>query len=191
MIKAAMTKAAKGAPTKGAVAKGAKSATSAKSVKSAKSAMTKGAASKRAPGDPIEQLAPVKADDKGASNVWTERLVLYLRIAAALSILKGLYHWAQVCGFGADPYEGFEAHTIHWQIATVYFAVIDLVAAVGLWLAAPWGVVVWLISAVTTIAVELFLPQVFGGQILTVTAEFALIGGYLYLAVKSAYEHPQ
>jgi hypothetical protein len=188
MIKAAMTKAAKTAAPKAAVAKGAKNA---KSAKSAKSAMTKGAASKRAPGDPIELLAPVKADDKGPSNVWTERLVLYLRIAAALSILKGLYHWAQVCGFGADPYEGFEAHTIHWQSVTVYFAVIDLVAAVGLWLAAPWGVVVWLISTVSMIAVELFLPQVYGGQILTVMAEFALIGGYLYLAVKAAYEHPQ
>jgi hypothetical protein len=186
-----MTKAAKTVAPKGAVAKGANTTTSGRPAKSSKSSMTKGVASKRAAGDVIELLAPVKADDKGPSNAWTERLVLYLRIAAALSILKGLYHWAQVCGFGADPYEGFEAHTIHWQSATVYFAVIDLVAAVGLWLAAPWGVVVWLISVVSMIAVELFLPQVYGGQILTVAAGLVLIGGYLYLAVKSAYEHPQ
>ena len=32
-------------------------------------------------------------------NVWTRRLVLFLRIMAVLSILKGLYHWAQVTGF--------------------------------------------------------------------------------------------
>jgi hypothetical protein len=190
-----MTKAAKSVPTKGVPTKSAATkaavakAAVAKSVNSGKSA--KGAASKRASGDPIEQLAPVKADDKGPSNIWTERLILYLRAAAALSILKGLYHWAQVCGFGADPYEGFEAHTIHWQSATVFFAVIDLVAAVGLWLAAPWGVVVWLISVVSMIAVELFLPQVYGGQILTVGSGLVLVGGYLYLAVKSAYEHPQ
>jgi len=29
-----------------------------------------------------------------------------------------------------------------WQNRTVYFAVIELVAAVGLWLATPWGAVV-------------------------------------------------
>ena len=27
-------------------------------------------------------------------NVWTRRLVLFLRVMALLSILKGLYHWA-------------------------------------------------------------------------------------------------
>ena len=32
-------------------------------------------------------------------NVWTRRLVLFLRIMAVISILKGLYHWAQVTGF--------------------------------------------------------------------------------------------
>ena len=36
-----------------------------------------------------------------------------------------------------------------WQTATVYFAVIELVAAVGLWLATPWGAVVWLTTVVS------------------------------------------
>ena len=31
--------------------------------------------------------------------------------------------------------------------ATIFFAVLDLVAAVGLWLVAPWGGVVWLLTA--------------------------------------------
>ena len=32
-------------------------------------------------------------------NVWTRRLVLFLRIMAVISVIKGLYHWAQVTGF--------------------------------------------------------------------------------------------
>ena len=47
----------------------------------------------------------------------------------------------------------------------VFFAVIDLVAAVGLWLAAAWGGVVWLTAAISMAAIELFFPQVFGGRL--------------------------
>ena len=70
---------------------------------------------------------------------WTGRLAWYLRAMACVSMLKGLYHWAAVCGIIGEE-GGFEAHVQSWQATTVYFAVIDLVAAVGLWLMAPWGV---------------------------------------------------
>src|ERR1700750_1830054 len=76
-------------------------------------------------------------------NVWTRRLVLFLRIMALVSILKGLYHWAQVTGFVGGEEEAFENQATAWQAATVYFAVIELVAAVGLWLATPWGAGAW------------------------------------------------
>src|SRR3954471_9101439 len=75
-------------------------------------------------------------------NVWTRRLVLFLRVMALLSILKGLYHWAQVNGFVGGEDKAFETQTMAWQASTIYFAVIKLVAAVGLWLATPWGAVV-------------------------------------------------
>ena len=75
-------------------------------------------------------------------EVWAARLVIFLRILAGLSLLKGLYYWAIVCGVGAPSPAGFDSYTLPYQSATVFFAVIDLVAAVGLWLAAPWGAVV-------------------------------------------------
>src|SRR5215468_7209104 len=74
----------------------------------------------------------------GEENVWTRRLVMFLRVMAILSILKGLYHWAQVTGFIGSEEDAFENQTMAWQTATIYFAVIELVAAVGLWLATPW-----------------------------------------------------
>ena len=64
-------------------------------------------------------------------NVWTRRLVLFLRVMALLSILKGLYHWAQVTGFVGGEDEAFENQSMAWQASTIYFAVIELVAAVG------------------------------------------------------------
>ena len=57
----------------------------------------------------------------------------------------------------------FESQSIAWQAATIFFAVLDLVAAVGLWLAAAWGAVIWLMAVASMAAVEMFFPQVFGG----------------------------
>src|SRR5271154_7549917 len=72
-------------------------------------------------------------------NAWTRRLVFFLRIMAVVSVAKGLYHWAQVTGFIGGEEEAFENQPMAWQTATVYFAVIELVAAVGLWLPTPRG----------------------------------------------------
>ena len=140
--------------------------------------------------DPINELAPVLAgDERGALGKWTGQLIVYLRVVAGLSMTKGLYHWAVICGFVGSS-EGFAAQPLPWQTATVFFAVIDLVAAVGLWLAAPWGAVVWLTAAVSMVVVNISFPQVYGQQMLIVMMEGALIAAYLFLAIQSAREHP-
>jgi uncharacterized protein DUF6163 len=143
-------------------------------------------------GDPIDALAPVLAsEDRRPVGTWTERLVLFLRFMAAVSMLKGLYHWAEVCGFIGEKEGGFFGHSSQWQTATVFFAVIDLVAAVGLWLAAPWGAVVWLTAAVSMAVIDVFFQQVYGEQTVVVVLEAVVIAGYLFLAIQAAREHPQ
>ena len=67
---------------------------------------------------------------------------------------------------------------------------IDLVAAVGLWLAAPWGAVVWLTSVISMAAVELLFPQIYGGNIWVIVADVLLLGAYLWLALMAAREQP-
>lgn len=142
--------------------------------------------------DPARTLEPVhvEKDDQSQQGIWTFRLVVFLRVMAGLSMFKGLYHWAVVSGMtGLEG--GFEAQPLPWQAATVFFAVIDLVAAVGLWLAAAWGAVVWLTACVSMAAVEVIFPQVYGGRITVVVFEAVLLCGYLFLAIQSAREHPQ
>ena len=39
-----------------------------------------------------------------------------------------------------------------------------MLGAVGLWLAAPWGAVVWLTSGVSLIVIDVFFSHIFGGQ---------------------------
>jgi hypothetical protein len=121
-------------------------------------------------------------------GVWTMRLVWYLRAIAIVSMLKGLYHWSAIMGIGDGPGSTFETSPIAWEAATMFFAVIDLVSAVGLWLAAAWGGVLWLTAAISMAAVELFFPQIYGGRILTVLAELAAVFAYVGLTLMSARE---
>ena len=123
-------------------------------------------------------------------NVWTRRLVLFLRIMAVISVTKGLYHWAQVTGFIGGEEEAFESQPMAWQTATIYFAVIELVAAVGLWLATPWGAVVWLTTVVSMAIIELMFPAIYGGSLTVVALEALMLGAYLALAWMAARERP-
>jgi Family of unknown function (DUF6163) len=129
-------------------------------------------------------------DAETGENTWTSRLVLFLRVMAVLSMIKGLYHWAQITGFIGGEDNSFEYQTTQWQTATVYFAVIELVAAVGLWLATPWGAVVWLTTIVSTAVIELMFPTIYGGNIFAVLVAAILLVAYLALAWMAARERP-
>ena len=68
----------------------------------------------------------------------------------------------------------FENRLLSFQAITVYFAVIDLVAAVGLWLTSTWGGVLWLLAAISQLLLGFFFPR-----LLPMTP--LLIGGYVAL----------
>jgi Family of unknown function (DUF6163) len=135
-------------------------------------------------------IEPVQGQEDIRPDRWASRLVVFLRVMAGLSMIKGLYHWAIVCGINAPTSVGFDGYATPYQSATVFFAVIDLVAAVGLWLAAPWGAVVWLTSLISMVAVELLFPQIFGGDLWVVVVELLLLVVYLILALLAAREQP-
>ena len=123
-------------------------------------------------------------------GLWTNRLIWFLRAMAAVSMIKGLYHWAVIIGIGDGPGSTFETSPIAWQAATMFFAVLDPVAGVGLWLAAAWGGVVWLTTTISMAAIELLFPQIFGGRIIMVIAELGAILAYVWLTLKAAHERP-
>jgi hypothetical protein len=142
--------------------------------------------------DEPQTLEPVHADEgESDAKQWAAWLVVFLRVMAAVSLCKGLYHWAIICGINAPFPSGFDSYPTPFQIATVFFAVIDPVAGVGLWLAAPWGAVVWLTSVISMAAVEVVFPQIYGGNVLVVLVEMALLGTYLWLVLMVAREQPE
>ena len=136
-------------------------------------------------------VAPISSvTSRADEGAWTRRLVIYLRLMAAVAVFKGLYHWAEVTGFIGTDDSAFDVQPMSWQAATIYFAVIEHVAAIGLWLATPWGAVVWLTSVVSMAVIELMFPNIYGGHFVIVIVEVVLLGIYLALAWMAALERP-
>src|SRR3712207_2624902 len=86
-------------------------------------------------------------EDRPASRAvrWNFILVWFMRMMALMWIAKGLGYWAVILGADNAP-TPFEARSTGFQATTIYFAIIDLVAAVGLWLTSTWGGVLWLLA---------------------------------------------
>jgi hypothetical protein len=107
---------------------------------------------------------------------WRLILVWLLRLLSVVWIGKGLMHWATILGLGLvfEPGPAFETRPLTFQAITVYFAVFDLVAGVGLWLTATWGGVLWLLAAVSQLLLGFFFPR-------WLTLSPGLIGTYVAL----------
>jgi hypothetical protein len=113
---------------------------------------------------------------------------IYARLMAAILMFLGLRYWAVI--IGVMPGEGgpFEQMTSTWQFATVHLAIIDLVAAVGLWMRVAWGNVVWVWAAITAIAMHTVFAETFGADYGIVALHlFGLVGmGILLLLARRA-----
>ena len=98
--------------------------------------------------------APTKDHDlmSAISRVgWETVLIWYMRTLAWVWMAKGLFHWAII--LGAFPTLGqFTTMALPLQATIVAFACLDLLAAIGLWLAAAWGGAIWLLCAVVEAA---------------------------------------
>lgn len=90
---------------------------------------------------------------------WRLVLVWFLRLLAIAWMAKGLFAWTIIFGFGPAAQPPFEGRLLSFQAIIVYFAVIDLVAAVGLWLTSTWGGVLWLLAAVSHLLLGFFFPR--------------------------------
>jgi uncharacterized protein DUF6163 len=116
---------------------------------------------------------------------WQTRLILFQRIAGGFMIVKGLIHWA-VLFTGVS----FYALPIEARAATVFFAVLDLVAGVSLWLGSTWGASVWLFAVASQAVAGLLFVRLTGVMIVLTIFEIVLVA--LYVVVRfMAYREQQ
>lgn len=123
---------------------------------------------------------------RGAGE-WDATLLWFMRLVALAWLVKGVLAWATILGAMPDA-APFETERFGRQAATAYFGVVDLMAAVGLWLASPWGGVIWLLAATSHLVLGIMLPATVTAPPPVLAAGAALIVAYLTLSSLAARE---
>jgi hypothetical protein len=144
----------------------------------------------RQPLDISRESASDRLEERRAAAAlmrWGLVLTWFMRLLAVLWILKGLSSWAVILGIWS-PIGSFEGRSTGYQATIIYFAVIDLVAAVGLWMASTWGGVMWLLAVMSHLILAVFFPRIISAGFLTMSFFVALIVSYLVISWLSARE---
>ncbi|MDB5645752.1 DUF6163 family protein [Methylobacterium sp.] len=118
---------------------------------------------------------------------WDVVLVWFMRLAALFWLAKAVGTWASILDVlpGARP---FESEPIGRQSVIVYFAVIDAMAAVGLWLTSAWGGVLWLLAATSALTLAVLTPQLLPMSVPHLAIQGGIIALYFILSYLAARE---
>ena len=122
-----------------------------------------------------------------ASRRWSFVLTGFMRLLALLWIMKGLSAWAVILGVWT-PVGQFEVRSTGYQATIIYFALIDLIAAVGLWMASTWGGVLWLLAVMSHLILAAFFPAIVSSGLVTMAFFLTLIAVYLAISWLAARE---
>ncbi|WP_310620533.1 DUF6163 family protein [Flexibacterium corallicola] len=123
-----------------------------------------------------------------SGSTFTRILHVYLRVLAAVSIASGIYQWSHIIGLSNWDGLFFSQVPIELQSATIFFAVLNLVAAVGLWLLANWGTVIWLFLALSQVVMHTMFAAIYGRQPLEISFFIIAVALYLLLLYLSERE---
>ncbi|WP_298958053.1 DUF6163 family protein [uncultured Roseibium sp.] len=122
---------------------------------------------------------------------WSTLLIWYLRVIAIILIGGGVIYWARIIGIVEWRGLWFWEMPIALQGAIVFFAVLDLVAATGLWLTVSWGTVMWLFRCFCQIVMHTAFSDLYGRRPYEIAFYLLTIAIYVtlhYLTIKENRE---
>lgn len=115
-------------------------------------------------------------------------LSVYGRVLSIILMGFGLRQWAIIVGLTGSPGGAFETMTSAWQFLTMYLSVIDLVAAVGLWMRVAWGKVLWICAALSEVAFHTIFIDTYGSNYTVVVFHLFAVAGLVLLVALVRYE---
>ena len=72
----------------------------------------------------------------------------FQRLVAVYCLIFGMFYWVRLIGYYDGPLWRFDLMPVNWQVAAVTLSAFFPFAAIGLWMLASWGPVIWFICAV-------------------------------------------
>jgi hypothetical protein len=106
--------------------------------------------------------------------------MIYLRMVALLLLAAGLARAALILGMTPDG-QDFSALAPAWRAGATTLILVDLFAAVGLWIGAAWGPVMWAVALAIEVAMYTLFADLFGSYPLRIAAHGVLFAAFLAL----------
>lgn len=108
--------------------------------------------------------------------------IWFLRIVSAYCLFFGVLYWIRLIGLYDAPLWRFDRMPVYWQVASVMLAVFYPFAAIGLWMLASWGPVIWFICAIAEVIMYAIFPELFGHRFIVAIAHACV--ALLYIAFR-------
>lgn len=106
--------------------------------------------------------------------------MIYMRVVAFLLLVAGLARACQVLGITPDG-QNFDDLTPALRASAVTLLLVDVFAAVGLWVGAAWGPVMWAVALAVEVSMYTLFSDIFGSYPLRVFIHGCLFLGFLAL----------
>jgi hypothetical protein len=132
--------------------------------------------------DPYRAIRVGDPGGGGEGTKWGLLLTRFMRVMALFWLLQGLLQWQAIL---TSKIAIFDAMPRSAALAIMLFSVLDLIAGVGLWLATPWGGVLWLLIASAQIFVAASMPRFFTGGYWLIAVDLVLIVLYFALTFEA------
>ena len=112
---------------------------------------------------------------------------IYLKILAVFYGYGALIHVADLLSLGhylgQSHGHSFAQMPLVWKIATLYFAVLNTITAIGLWKGTWWGVACFLLAAGSQLVMYTALTGIFTRQLGLVIFHLVTVGLYVLLRI--------
>jgi hypothetical protein len=131
---------------------------------------------------PALSALPLRLGGAAGDIAWADRLFWLFRVVAALELAKGLFHWTVLLAGGA----AFAGMPAAFRVTTAYFAALDPVAGIGMWMTSSWGAVLWLVAAASQMVLCIVAPGTFGYLWPAAAVELAAVGCYVWFTLEVA-----
>ncbi len=127
-------------------------------------------------------LAAAKAlADKKTGLDWGRVLAVWMRLLAMGHLVWALWQWAALIGLVPPLEDEMNRAHLPRMGASWFFAGLDPVAAVGLWLGATWGTATWLVVTFSRIVIHTGYAGIFGWNVSMTVFQLTTVLIYLVL----------
>jgi Family of unknown function (DUF6163) len=107
--------------------------------------------------------------------------LIYMRVVALLLLVAGLARACQILGILTPESLTFDNLEPAKRASAVTLLLVDLLAAVGLWVGAAWGPVMWAVALAVEVSMYTLFSDLFGSYPLRVFIHGCIFIGFLAL----------